>query len=176
MSFFDKFAPNPGKTLLSELHKRCPNIFLVIFRNKNKNVVIYESIMKDGKIDSIDIYWLDIDENFRNNRDKSILHDRSELTYFERAYVYGANITNFITPLEVEIKFNADSSTPMRVKSSNGKSQLFVVYKGTKYMIRSLYIASTENIKLLRLEDNVSEVTFQAFNLKTKLVEQIRIK
>ncbi len=176
MSFFDRFAPNPGDSFMSELHKRCPNIFLVIFRNKNKNVVIYEAIIKNEKIEAIDIYWLDVDENFRNNRDKSICHDRSELTYFEKTYVYGANITNFIAPFEIEIKFNADSSTPMRVKHANGKSQLFVVYKNNKYMIRSLYIASTENIKLIRLEDNVSEITFQAFNLKTKSIEQIRIK
>ncbi len=179
MSFLDHAAPNPGKDFVSEVKKRCPNVFLIIFRNKNLNVVVYELNTKEGKINSekpVDVYWLDVDPVYRNvTRGKNIVHDRVELNSFDNTFVYGVN-TEMLGDRECQIRFKADSSTPMRVKLSTTGASLYVVKDNTIFLIRSAYVAATENINLVRLRDNVSELTFQVMNMKTKIASEYRVK
>jgi Domain of unknown function (DUF4833) len=179
MSFLDKPGPDPGPSFVSEVKKRGPNVFLIFFRNKNKNAVIYEANVVDGKINKnkpVEIYWLDVDPKYREStRSKGIMHDRIELTSFENTFVYGLNV-EIISDVELQITFKADSSTPMRVKISPKSSSLYVVKDGTTYMIRSAYVAATENINLIRLRDNVSELTFHVVNMTTKVASDYRVK
>jgi hypothetical protein len=179
MSFYDAAAPNPGKEFVSEVKKRCPNIFLIIFRNKNLNVVVYELNTKEGKINSdnpVNVYWLDVDPAYRNvTRAKNISHDRVELNTFDNTFVYGVN-SEMINDRECQIRFKADSSTPMRVKLSPNGASLYVVKDNTIFLIRSAYVAATENLNLIRLRDNVSELTFQVMNMKTKTSSEYRVK
>jgi hypothetical protein len=179
MSFLDCAAPNPGKEFVSEVKKRCPNVFLIIFRNKNLNVVVYELNVKDGKVNTekpVDVYWLDVDPAYRNiTRSKNISHDRVELNHFDNTFVYGVN-SEFINDRECQIRFKADSSTPMRVKLSGTGASLYVVKDHDIFLIRSAYVAATENINLVRLRDNVTELTFQVMNVKTRVASEYRVK
>lgn len=85
-------APN-WKELPGEEAVKNPNIAFIVERSKNKNIVVYEGLVKDGKIDPakpLDVYWLDIDPvNVKNNRAKGQKHDRSELGMIESKMAYG---------------------------------------------------------------------------------------
>jgi hypothetical protein len=184
MSCFEGPAPNPGSTFLTELKKLHPHVFLVIFRSKNSNIVAFEAKVKNGVFDPndpVDVYWLEIDEAYRSpRRRQGINHDRVELLSIERSMAFGVS-TQRISDTEIQIQFHADQfsqngPTPMRVKLSPKGASLFVVHKDTPFLIRSAYVAGTDNIKLLRPSDNVSELTFQVVNMKTKLQDTIRIK
>lgn len=49
-SFMDGPAPPYNDALVSGIRKRAPYVFLVCFRNKNKNVVVYELCVRDGRV------------------------------------------------------------------------------------------------------------------------------
>jgi len=180
MSFFDGPAPNPGDTFVSEVKKRCPNVFLIFFRNKNLNCVIYELNIVNGKVNKdkpVEIYWLDVDPKYRETTRKTgIKHDRTEITSFENSFVYGV-YSEVLNDTEVQIKFKADASWPLRVKwGSNKSASLYVVKDGITYLIRSAYVAATENVNLFKLSDNVSELTFHVVNTTTKVASNYRVK
>lgn len=179
MSFTDGPAPNASDSFVTEIKKNCPNVFLIIFRNKNKNVVIYEAKTQDNKFNKenpVEVYWLDIDPEYRKpRREKNINHDRVELTMIESSMAYGIS-HELLNDKELQITFNANSELPMRVKLSDKGASLFAIRNKIPYMIRSAYVASRETINLLKPTDNITELTFNVVNLQSKSSESIRIK
>ncbi|DAZ94344.1 TPA: hypothetical protein N0F65_000908 [Lagenidium giganteum] len=81
---FSKVENNPVP-LLKEKHDK--NLAFVIYRNKNKNVVLYSGkLQADGTLhpsDPLDVYWI----MFENNG-----HPREELNMIERNSAYGASV------------------------------------------------------------------------------------
>lgn len=180
--FFETIqAPDYGPKLIPELLKLRPNIFLVMMRLKNKNIVVYESNIVNGKLDSknpVKGYWLNIEESYRaSRRNKGIKHDFENFNFFENKFIWGFTTKSVGTNSKsVEFKFKADNH-PFRlvVASCDTKARLFTCFKEVKYMVRSGFASATENMSI-RLKDNLKELTFNGMNLKTKKIEQFRFK
>ena len=70
------------------IRKTNPNVLAVISRCKNRNLVVYEMLRDpEGHMQSIDTYWLLLDENFRRrNRQRRVAHDREGLLALEKPY------------------------------------------------------------------------------------------
>jgi hypothetical protein len=185
-SFEDCEAPSPGPDFMKQVKAKCPNVFMVFFRSKNENVVVYEAKTIHGKFDPIhpvDVYWLDIDPKYRANRRKDhIMHDRSDLTTFESSHVFGVTV-KLINDQEAELRFVADTTQhPCRIKVNDKGAKLLTLYKANKeskeemYLIRSAYVAATEPPNLLHLSSNVKELSINAILLRTQECKSIRIK
>lgn len=179
-SFKNKPAPNYGPSLVKEIKNQCPNIFLVMLRDKNQNVVVYEANIKNGKFDKnnpVDAYWLVIDPGSKyrpQRRSQGVNHDREDFNFFDRNLVWGYDIER-INDYEVILRMKVDKH-PFRIKiGKNNTVNMFTVYKNTPYLIRSGFISASENINLLNLRDNLKELTFNGINLKTKKSHSITI-
>lgn len=169
MSFSNRPAPDPGNSFLVNLQKQCPNVFLVFFRSKNDNVVVYEARWEDGKVKDIDVYWLEIDAAYRKpRREQGVNHDRVELNALESSLAFGVS-SERINDRELQMRFNADSSIPMRVKSDANGARLYVVYEKTPFLVRSAYVSSRDVPNLFKLSDAcITELSFNVVNIKTK--------
>lgn len=81
---FSKVENNP-LPLIADKHDK--NVAFVIYRNKNKNVVVYSvNLLEDGSIDPanpLSVYWI----MFENDG-----HPREELNMIERNSAYGATV------------------------------------------------------------------------------------
>jgi hypothetical protein len=175
-SFLEGRAPNYGPNLVKEIMARYPSVFLIVMRAKNQNVMIYEANIVDGKFDPenpVDIYWLNLETSYREARsDRDIYHDREEINVFERNMVWGAE-SSLVSDREIKFHMKIDSH-PMRVKLSpckadgKTKANLFTVWNSEGFLLRSCYVASTENLLLTDLRDNLKELVFNGISTKTK--------
>lgn len=81
---FSKVENDP-LPLIAEKHD--PNVAFVIYRNKNKNVVVYSvNLLEDGTIDPanpLSVYWIMFEQDG---------HPREELNVIERNSAYGASV------------------------------------------------------------------------------------
>jgi len=77
--------------------RNSPNIFLVISRSKNQNLVIYEAVKSGSDFNAekpVDVYWLDIDPEYvAKTRAKGVQDDRTELNMLEKQFAYGLSWT-----------------------------------------------------------------------------------
>ncbi|CEG38164.1 uncharacterized protein PHALS_08252 [Plasmopara halstedii] len=81
---FSKVENNPVP-LIAEKHNQ--NVAFVVYRNKNKNVVVYAAnLLEDGTIDPanpLDVYWVMFEQDG---------HPREDLNMIERNTAYGATV------------------------------------------------------------------------------------
>ena len=179
-SFLDSPAPEFGPHLVRTIMDRYPSVFLIVMRSKNQNVMIYEANIINGKFDTnhpVDIYWLNLEPSYlQARRGRGIHHDREELNLIERKLVWDATC-QVVNDREIKFHLNIEPH-PMRVKLSTcgTKANLFTVWKGEGFMIRSCFVGATENLALLNLKDNLKELTFCAIDMSTKKPRSVTIK
>ncbi|KAJ0400765.1 hypothetical protein P43SY_008715 [Pythium insidiosum] len=117
---FSKAENNPVP-LIREKHDK--NAAFVIYRNKNKNVVVYSAkLQADGTLnpaDPLDVYWV----MFENDG-----HPREELNLIERNSAYGATVKPSAThPGHYEITLTSLKDRVILLVVENGK----ILAKGT---------------------------------------------
>lgn len=116
---FSKVENNP-LPVLREKHD--PNVAFVIYRNKNKNVVVYSGkLQADGLLstsDPLDVYWI----MFENDG-----HPREELNLIERNSAYGASVKPGKSAGEHEVTLTSLKDRAITLTVENGR----VVGKGT---------------------------------------------
>lgn len=176
-SFLDRLAPDYTDTIVAEIKKRQPFVFLVIRRNKNKNIVVYEANVKDGIFDKnkpIDVYWLDIDPEYRKpRREQGINHDRVEMNAQELAFAYGVEAKR-VNDTEINMTFNAGSqastsSHPSRIVINSKSAKMITVWQGVAYCVLSAYVIGTTGLpNFVNLKANVKELSFHGINMATK--------
>ena len=180
-SFKESRAPDFGPHLVKEIMALYPSVFLIVMRAKNQNVMIYEANIVDGKFDRqnpVDIYWLNLEPSYRESRDKSgIYTDREEINLFERNLVWDAECS-ILNDREIKFHLKVDPH-PMRVKiaeckpkpgekQKKYKANLFTVWNKEGFLLRSCYVAATENFLLPNIRDNLKELVFSAISTKGK--------
>lgn len=163
----DSVAPDDGPNFLSELKRINPNVILVFFRNKNKNVVVYEAKKNQGNVE-VEVYWLEIDPEYRKvRRSQGINHDRVELSLFEKSHAFGVT-TVPINQNESHLRFNAENSYVMRVVMNDNGSKLMMVHNGILYRFRSANVVAGETFNIFPLSNIISHLCFNVFEEKTK--------
>ena len=95
-----------GIQAIPTIYNTCNNVFLVVARKKNGNVVVYEGVLDNKRnLKRIDIYWLDLEPSYRQKARKSgRRHDRSSLKKIDKLG-YDMYVTKKITPQKWEIQF-----------------------------------------------------------------------
>jgi len=172
-AYFEQ-APIPecdASSLLSVLKSICPYVLMVCFRNKNKNVVIYQANVVHGKLQNPPVlgYWLILEPSYRaDRRKKGIRHDREELSRVDKTFAWGFT-TQPVSPSEHEFKFTMFDSQSMKViLTKKGETYMYVTRDDKTYIIRSLFIKSSEVIKIINIRDNVETLCLHAINVTDK--------
>jgi hypothetical protein len=178
--FEDGHAPDFGDNLISQLKAKCPYIFLVCFRDKNKNVMIYQARVEHGKLlnPPIEAYWLNLEPSYREDRKKqNIHHDREEQSFLDKKFAWGFEQKR-ISDTEAKFKFSNASEAEMTVKlsSSSNEAQLFFKHQQRKYLIRSLYITASENIQIFNIRNNVKSLSLSGTDITAKPYKPAKIQ
>jgi hypothetical protein len=174
MSFTDRpvvHADHQG--LMSEISDRCPGVFLVCFRSKNKNVVVYEAVG-----DRVHGYWLILEPSYREERrKKGILHDREEFGLLDHQFAW-----YFIAKSEgdgkLAFQFGPYPDRKIQVMiGKDGSAKAFYKCPVTKrvFLLRSMYIQASEQIYLLDLKKNVSLLYFNVIDVNSKQADKLYI-
>jgi len=167
--FEDGPAPEFGAELVTRLKALCPHIFLVCFRDKNQNVMIYQARVADGKLldPPVESYWLVLEPSYLAARRKSgIVHDREEQSFLDRKFAWGYGATR-LSDTEASFHFK-NFANPMTVKVSPKGSKLFSVIDGRKYFLRTIFVKASENIKLLNIRDNLKSLCINGLDVTAK--------
>jgi hypothetical protein len=186
--FTTERAPSAGPKFISEVKKICPFVFLVCFRSKNKNAMVYQLNVKNGKVDEsnpVISYWLSVDEEYRQSNTSPI--DKEPLNMLDKK-VWKHSVEK-VKNNEYRFKIDLYGGTWMRISNSSRGTRLFIEHEKEMYISRSLYIccnndylsfagwlvlhpsASTEKI----MQRFVRLLTMNVINIKTKKSSVITI-
>jgi hypothetical protein len=169
VTFEDGPAPAYSSDLVTHLKAACPHIFLICFRNKNHNVVVYQANVVNGVFQDppVSCYWLILEPSYQvDRRARGIHHDREELNYVERTVGFSYEATR-VSDKECKFAFTNFPQT-MTIKIGESGAQLFGVRDGRKYLVRSMYIESPESVNLFNLSDNVKTLYLNALDITAK--------
>lgn len=78
-----------GKDAVAEILRQAPNVFCVVCRRRNGNVVLYEGLHQSGAL-KVDHYWLELEPSYMERaRSGGRAHDRCEMSKLDNiAYGY----------------------------------------------------------------------------------------
>jgi hypothetical protein len=171
--FKDRLAPVFDEKLCENIKKICPHVFLVCFRSKNKNVVVYQANCKDGKFLNPPIlsYWLILEPKYQ---DATRTHDREELNCIERNMIYKMNFKR-VSDTECDCFFYQSPEFKFKLKSLDCQSKLFMKHKEQQYYLKSAYVKSSENMFLFPLSRNVESIYITGCNMNQKPLKYEKI-
>jgi len=130
---------NENPKIIPSVKKKNNQTLFYIERSKNKNRVYYDANFNiDGKIDNekpIDVYWLNLEENFGK---------RGELSYIQEKFAYGY-ISEKITENCFQIKLKAfDKRVISLITDNKGRAVAQMKINGQNAILNHLYIKATD--------------------------------
>ena len=148
MSFkkHNDFIKEEGESAVPRIYKKNRNVFLVITRTYNGNVVVYESILDSKRtISKLDTFWLDIDNKYQQKaRKRKKPHDRVELNTIEK-YGFGINVLNK-NGKKWEFNFKQFKTQTFSVEVHDTGVSCFTVLNGKRYKVHHLHIESSSTM------------------------------
>lgn len=168
-SFEDGPAPSYDKDLVAKIRRRCPHVFMVCFRDKNRNVVVYEARVKDRKLldPPVNAYWLILEPSYQDpRRQKGLHHDREELGFLDHKFAWGYEQKR-LSDHEASFSFKA-FPFPLTVKLTEQNTYLFAVKDQTKYLFQQMYVRASDNLHFLNMSDNVRSIVVKGMDITTK--------
>ncbi len=165
-AFEDKPAPVFGDNLFARVKEVCPDVFLICFRSKNKNVVVYQARVQDGKLmdPPVEAYWLILEPSYQaERRSRNIMHDREDLGFFDVTFAWGFSQErqNDTTAKFAFDRFKHDCTIKITPKGA----QLFTIKNDSKYLLRSMFVEASESINIQNLQDNCKMLYFSCMNI-----------
>ncbi|MES1911106.1 MAG: hypothetical protein MHM6MM_003591 [Cercozoa sp. M6MM] len=132
----------------AQLQERNPNVFCVISRSKNANLVVYEAnIGPDGELvrdEPVLVYWLKIEPSYRQaNRRKGKSDDRQELSVLEWRMAYG--ISHQWHHDACEISFVALPERKCMLRIVEGRPRAVSLADDTAFMTQ-IYVQAKERM------------------------------
>ena len=143
--------PVNGVRAVEYLRQSNPNIFLMIVRSNNDNVIVYEQPLNQP----IRYYWHDCDTKYQHKlRKQKKQTDVVEFNTMDRM-AYGIKVVSQYADRTI-LKFNK-FDTPIEIKSTPNGRQAFLI--GTERQIRYIYI----QVKFILGVPSVSKVTAHCY-------------
>jgi hypothetical protein len=158
---------------MQQIKDRCPGVFMVCMRSKNKNVVLYElKLDQAGKIvpgtSPIEGYWLILEPSYQVPRTRQgITHDREALSWLDTNFAWGFSQQR-ISDTEAEFRFSNFPDLLFCVKTDSKGANAFIKWNGQKYLARSFFIEASDNINILNLKKNFKALKFNCINITQK--------
>lgn len=163
-----------GSAASSYIYSQCSNVFLVIARNVNGNVMVYEAILDNKRnLEKIDIYWLDIDPKYRaNSRKSGKNNDKLRISKLDE-FGYGVEIIRKLNTQKWEIKFKQfPEKMIVRVHANN----VALYRKDSKGKIQKVHHLLLHARVLLNVLPTVEKIDIVAYDIQSKTKVQETIK
>lgn len=169
--FEEGAAPEYNKDLVTEIRKRHPHVFMVCFRDKNRNVVVYEARVENGKFldPPVDAYWLILEPSYQEPRRKQgILHDREELGFLDHKFAWGFE-SKRLSDTDAQFSFKAfKHNMTVKISDNRKESYLLASKDGKNYLLKQMYVRASDNLKLLNPSDNVKSILLKGLDITKK--------
>lgn len=177
-SFLEEPFPDDayGLEALNTIQKYGNNVFLVIGRKKNGNVMVYEirRNQQNGDFTHIDFYWLDLDPSYRAKaRGKGKTHDRDEVSKLEKIY-YGMSIVRKMNSQKWEVKFDQYPQKMILIINSKGKPTLY--RKSSSNDIQEVTSMFVQDRCVLNSLPVVDAVFLIGYDAKTKEPQTFKVR
>lgn len=155
-----------GPEAIRDVYAHNRNVFLVISRKYNGNLVVLEAILNDRReITDIEMFWLDVDPAYvQVARKNGRLHDREELTSLDLV-AYGFDLVNKINPTQWVIHFRKYPKKDLLISVTETGTSSFSKKNGEMYKLFSFHIFDTTVLGVL---PTVEYVEIISYNVKTK--------
>lgn len=151
-------APRWNPDFFEQIKAKCPNIFFILTRTTNENVVVYELNLKHGKINTknpVNVFWLNVDPGYTCKQYES-------LTFTENRYVYGIT-TTILSSTHVRVKFKFNNFTIDVYVEQNGR----VYAKHNNKKVERAHIVLRTMMNPISLYQIVKRVYLYEFKSKT---------
>lgn len=179
-SFEDKpvfFGPDVHKMtkldIVKMLKKICPTIFLVCFRSKNANCVVYEAMLdEEGKVirdAPVEGYWIMFEpDHMKARRARNIIHDREEFAFLDTHVAWGFQATKSTDTL-IKFHFNRLPTAKCAVKIKPQKTCQLITVQNNRILVGNyMYVEGSENPHLLNLSQNIRQLYINVVDVTEK--------
>jgi hypothetical protein len=177
-SFKEKPFPNSlyGVAAIPTVYAQNSNVFLVVARKKNGNVMVYEAVLDANRnISNINSFWLDLEPSYKQNaRKRGRLHDVDELSKIDY-FGYGVEIIRKITSQKWEIQFNQYKQKMVIKVHETGVSLYRKGLKDEVQKVHHLFLHDRQVLNMLPTVDSIDVVSFRLSD-KRKIVEKVIVK
>lgn len=137
-----------GSDAIPDIYRQNNNVFLVICRKVNGNVVIFEALLdKNRNIKQIDKYWLDLDPVFKTKALKIRGTTRDEFSMIDK-YAYDIVITGKKAK-EWTFHFKRFPSQELTIVVHDKKVSCFTVKNNSKIKIHHIYVYMKKNSTII---------------------------
>lgn len=168
-SFSDRPAPPHSANIALAVSQRQPTVFLVAEKSKNKNIVVYEALIREGKLCDPPVigYSLILDQGADyqpKRRAQGIQHDRSPLNELDLKFAWGYG-SKRISDTEAEFWFTNLPEEKFRVVLEKGKARCLKKHQDKDYLFRSMFVEASDHIHLLDLRRNLRKISFRVLDI-----------
>lgn len=172
-TFEDRLAPPYSPQLFETVRKVCPRIFVLFFRKKNQNVVVYEANIVNGVFSPttpVSAYWLILEPSYQQaRRQQGIFHDREELNFLEQRIGFGYEV-KVTAPTRCEFRFSnrPDDLIVLKLNPESGSVDAFTAVGDRKYRLESFFVVGSDYPHLFNLQDNIEKLEANVIDITTK--------
>lgn len=163
-----------GVAAMKDIYKIKPNVFLMIDRRLNGNLVVYEAVVAQGAMEKIDVYWLDLDPKYKARaRKRGRMHDRDEFCKMDH-YAYGITVTHQAKTMW-EFHFKRFPSQKFSVRlEQDGNTRCYTQIDDVEHKVHHVHIEDKPALGFLW--PTVAYVEMVTYSLTTRALTTTRIK
>ena len=165
-----KSKPFPDHANWSEamtlIYKESKNVFLIISRNKNRNLMVYEALTDlQGNLLGIEQYWLDLEPSYvQSARAKGRNHERDELSTLDY-FGYGMEVKDKYRPDKWQVQFK---QCPQNMTLRTHKGGVSLYRKNARGEVQKVHHLHLHDRSRMGFLPTVDYVDITAFDVKTK--------
>ena len=118
------------------IYRTAPRACAVIVRSLNANVVVMEAHVHAGRLESVEAYWLLLEQAYR--KPHATTH-REELSRLDQ-WAYGFH-THSVSPTEMQLTLNQHKNTVITLRlESDGSVNAYATVHGEFCMLHHVYV------------------------------------
>lgn len=155
-----------GREAIRDVYKHNPNVFLVISRKLNGNLVVLEAELDNQRhLTKISEFWLDLDPAYvEKARKQGRLHDREEMTTFD-LIAYSFTVEEKLSPTQWVLVFDKYKKKRLLISVHEKGVSCYCKQNSEMYKIFTFHIVDRTVMGML---PKVDFVEVEAYNVKTK--------
>lgn len=138
-----------GKAAVYQILEEAPNVFCVVCRRRNGNVVLYEGLSQGGAL-NVDHYWLELEPSYMERaRAAGRGHDRCEMTKLDNiAYGYEAKSLKPGEKIQLTLQQLPNHPFIVTKRRKNGKDRVdaFIRVKNRLLKVHWVWIEDDGNL------------------------------
>ncbi len=158
---------------ISQLRKEQPAITLILARNKNQNLVVYEAVRNEQKtvLQGLKAYWLDLEPELQaQHRAQGHKDYKADFAVWDH-YAYGFTYVP-VTALTGTLTLKQAPQFPLQIQVAPSGMKTYYTEGGTTLEVSHVYVQAQEG--LTPLTTKVQFLELQGINVQTQQPQSLR--